>query len=230
MSRIRYVAGVSWPRSGHHVLVRTLERYFGEKFAYCEFYSSKVDCCRTFPCSREGLNLSKNHDSDGKSVPTAGVPYLIQYRSLMASVISNYELYVRNGNTDDIETFEVFARESAEKWARFITKWTGPAFPYEACEVAYEDLVQDPFATLSRVIGFFAPDDEVDEDLLQTVISQTNGVITTKEGWYPLQNAGIRQFRNVESFRFYDGYLFAELEDLAESYKAEYAEKFAVPS
>lgn len=30
------VIGVSWPRSGHHLLVRLLKFYFGDKMRYCD--------------------------------------------------------------------------------------------------------------------------------------------------------------------------------------------------
>jgi hypothetical protein len=75
---LRYVAGVSWPRSGHHLLVRMLKSYFGKVFEYCEFYEPQ-QCCKQFPCARRGVvHFSKNHDFDGTANRLRDVPLIIQ--------------------------------------------------------------------------------------------------------------------------------------------------------
>ena len=75
-----YVVGISWPRSGHHMLLRLLKLYFGPSFGYCSLYGDRPEhpevpqCCRCVPCTNAGkINFSKNHDFDLSPV--------IQYRS-----------------------------------------------------------------------------------------------------------------------------------------------------
>ena len=59
-----HVTGVSWPRSGHHLLVRMLKLYFGETFGYCDFYGGIEGCCKTVPCTRtDSVHLTKSHRS-----------------------------------------------------------------------------------------------------------------------------------------------------------------------
>jgi len=58
---LRYVAGVSWPRSGHHLLQRLLQSYF-PSLLYCDFYGAETDCCKRIPCSRPKVGFSKSHD------------------------------------------------------------------------------------------------------------------------------------------------------------------------
>src|SRR4030042_821818 len=78
---------VTFPRSGHHMLVRLLTRYYaGElgplqdspkiqklaakhhyragKLCYCEYY----DHCRTVPCSDTNTNFQKTHALDLKLI------------------------------------------------------------------------------------------------------------------------------------------------------------------
>ena len=92
MPNIRYVAGVSWPRSGHHLVQRLLQGYFGPHLSYDMFYHPELDCCRVFPCTRGRVHFSKNHDWDLSGVMSAGLPYLIQYRSAAAAAVSDFEL------------------------------------------------------------------------------------------------------------------------------------------
>jgi hypothetical protein len=77
---IGYFQGVSWERSGHHLLERILIAYFGDEFGYCEHYSPD-DCCKSVPCLKAGtINLSKNHDMKSIVPIVDGVKYIIQYR------------------------------------------------------------------------------------------------------------------------------------------------------
>ena len=94
------VIGVSWPRSGHHLLVRLLTLYFGETFRYCDFYGGVDNCCKTAPCTRADIHLAKSHDFDLALPQIADRKYLIQYRDFVPSVVSNFELHVRNGAPD----------------------------------------------------------------------------------------------------------------------------------
>ncbi len=108
---------VSIPRSGTHLLVRLLRKYFkrGEKrkgrIAYCEYYH----CCRTRPCNlaqsysaekSPRFLLQKSHDeylrhryasSEFDDEPAIdvdnGIKHLIQIRHPSPSIISNFSLF-----------------------------------------------------------------------------------------------------------------------------------------
>ena len=92
MSLKRNVQGVSFPRSGHHLLVNFLQRYFGGRFAYCEYYNH----CQQQPCANPANNLQKSHDF-GLELPADGAgDYLLQYRHPLYSITSNYFLHLRS--------------------------------------------------------------------------------------------------------------------------------------
>src|SRR6187399_650150 len=79
-NQLRSVHGVSFPRSGHHLLANCLLAYFGEtpyvqkttgesiipellgswNFTYCEFYNH----CNQVPCPCPTTTYQKNHDYD----------------------------------------------------------------------------------------------------------------------------------------------------------------------
>lgn len=104
-----YVIGVSWPRSGHHLMARLLRLYYGPNFTYCGFYG-QTECCGKVPCARAGtVRYSKNHDFDGTLPQDAQHRYLIQTRAFPPSVVSNFELYLREGGQDDAASFARFA-------------------------------------------------------------------------------------------------------------------------
>ena len=192
--------------------------YFGNDFNYCLFYpTDNPDCCRTFPCIRPGVKFSKNHDFDlsGRILPD--VPYLVQHRSFMPATVSDFELYLLDGGADTKESFKEFALIRTDGWAGFMAKWVDSRIKFERLLVGYEDFVSDPQGTMRRVIPFFAPDETPDEGRLVQIVKNETHVAVTKQGgeeW--TANAGVKAFRKVEAFRFYDAGLFRELESIAQ--------------
>ncbi|RAZ90009.1 hypothetical protein DPM33_14255 [Mesorhizobium hawassense] len=215
--KVRYVAGVSWPRSGHHLMHRLALAYFGGDFRYCLFYTSDPACCGSAPCTRLGMNFTKNHDFD-LSVPILpDVPYLIQYRSLTPATISDFELYLLDGGADTKESFQEFARIRAEGWAAFMAKWVDSPVRFERLLVRYEDLVADPHRAFDAAVRFFAPGTKPDQERLARVIEgETHVAVTKQEGEKWTEKAGVRAFRKVEAFRFHDAGFFSELEAFAQ--------------
>ena len=216
MLNIRYVAGVSWPRSGHHLVQRLLQEYFGPDFVYCEFYDPELDCCRVFPCTRSRVHFSKNHDRDLSGVMTAGLPYLIQYRSAAAAAVSDFELHLRDGHSDTAREFETFALHRARRWGKFVSKWVDGSDGLERLIVRYEHLTEDPLGTMAPIIQFFSPDVAVDRDKLTHTIATIPAIQITKidEQW--IEKAGVQSPRQVEDFRFYDLDLFRRIETVAQ--------------
>src|SRR5665811_932873 len=139
---MRYVAGVSWPRSGHHLLVRIMASYFGPNFYYCEYHGEK-DCCRNFPCSRRHQTFSKCHDFEGTHVRPSGTPILVQYRSFIPAVISWFDQRIaEDGYEDSRDAFWQHAAEAARYYDIFAMKWIEPT-SNNCLKLRYEDLISD---------------------------------------------------------------------------------------
>ncbi len=152
-----HVLGVSMPRSGHHIFEMILKNSFEGEFAYCEFY--ETNCCRKIPCTsithskfqRNGLFLQKSHDFNFKDPLTAfGVYRLVQYRSPVPRSLSNYELHLRNGAKDTIQTFRNFLVNEAIYFYKFYKKWIALRSS-NFFFLTYEKLIADP---LDAVLAF----------------------------------------------------------------------------
>lgn len=206
---LRYVAGISFPRSGHHLLVRLLNRYFheieGARFVYCDFYPPERDCCRIFPCSRNGVTFSKNHDFGGAANADVDVPQLVQYREFLPAVVSDFELFVR-GKPDTASAFRGFATTKARMWGEFVTKWVDADFSGERLVIPYEDLTRDPVAWLGQAVTLFGG--TVDRGVLEEVVRSEQAQAVTSGGEVWTANAGVVNTRRVQDFRFYDAAVF----------------------
>lgn len=190
--------------------------YFGGEFKYCLFYPEDPACCRTFPCTQPGVNYTKNHDFDLSGPILPGLPYLIQYRSLTPATISDFELYLLDGGADTKESFQEFARIRADGWAAFMAKWVDNQTDFERLLMRYEDLVADPLHSLKAAVRFFAPGAKPDEGrLVRAIEGETHVAVTKQEGEKWTERAGVKAFRKVEAFRFYDAGFFSELEAYA---------------
>ena len=114
-SSLKHFTGVSFPRSGHHLLVRVLNKYFGPKFVYCEYYNP-ADCCRAVPCEfADRVTFSKNHDYESCVPILTHQRYLIQYRAFVPAVVSDYELHARQLADDSRALFRKFAKNQVRK-------------------------------------------------------------------------------------------------------------------
>ncbi|BCG83147.1 hypothetical protein MesoLj113b_66890 [Mesorhizobium sp. 113-3-3] len=135
----------------------------------------------------------------------------------MPATVSDFELYLLDGGADTKESFKEFALIRADGWAGFMAKWVDSRVKFERLLVEYEDFVSDPQGTLRKVIPFFAPGEKPDEKRLARIVKNETHVVVTKQGgeeW--ISNAGVKAFRKVEAFRFYDAGLFRELESIAQ--------------
>jgi hypothetical protein len=206
------VIGVSWPRSGHHMLARLLELYFGPGFVHCEFYSPHIDCCRQFPCTRQDrVHFTKNHDWDLALPQLPNRKYLVQVRDFLPSVVSNFDLNVRNGNPDGPDHFRQFASVEFGRYRAFMDKWVRSDFARRQLVVNYGDLLRDPPGELARVVAYFDPAAEADAERVARAIADVASEKITPEGVTREKGAGVHQERDVTRFRHYDADLFATL-------------------
>ena len=203
-----YLAGVSWPRSGHHLLMRLLEAYLGPSFGYCEFYEPE-DCCKTFPCARAGrINVSKNHDDHFRLPQRDDINYLIQVRDFIPALISNFELHVREGNgPDTAEEFRLYASKQWTRYRKFMRKWVESGFASRQLVVDYAWLVDDPVAVVATTLRWLDPAIRPDTARLKEIVRSITGISHDSSGAVET-GAGVRVTRVPETFRHYDPDLF----------------------
>jgi glycosyltransferase involved in cell wall biosynthesis len=227
-SDLEYFCGVSWPRSGHHLLVRILSAYFGERFGYCGYYSPK-DCCRNVPCERAGaINLSKNHDRNSVVPILDGEKYLIQYREFCPSVVSDYELYVRNKGKDSKRRFRKFAKKELENYHTFMQRWaTAESANAVYVRIAYERLTRFPVETLESTISLFAPKEPLNREKLAVSIETADQITIKDKARHVDAQKGVHASRDIRSFRHYDEEFFAMLDERS---KPAYAAMIGIPA
>ena len=214
-----YVANVSWPRSGHHLLVRLLQGTFGPLFGYCEHYQPRKaepsPCCGAFPCRRAGLiHMSKQHDFDLTAHLPEDVPVVVQYRGFVASAISQFEMTTGEGGTPDTAAaFRTFSSAMVPGYRGFMARWVES--PRERrVTIAYEDLVADPVTEARKVLdlygmGAMAPH-------LRRAAKRVKAA-TYVDGKEEVQaERGVKDDRDVTQFRHYDPALFDRLTAEAE--------------
>lgn len=216
-----YVANVSWPRSGHHLLIRLLGLYFGRRFGYCERYGPSkrghFDCCGAFPCEKRGLvTTSKNHDFGLESELPEAMPLIVQIREPLAAITSDFELYVANGNPDTPARFEEFAMHRARVFRRFCRKWVAAERPNRLV-IDYDDLMTRTESVLEAAIARYG-ETTVDRERLRTVIGSISHITVRggQAGQLVTAGAGVRSARDARAFRYYRPDVFWRLSELAQ--------------
>lgn len=227
VSRSGPIIGVSWPRSGHHMLVRLLQLYFGPEFGYCDFYGgnpwvAEIDvCCGQIPCARgERIWLTKNHDFELDLPQIEGQKYLIQYRDFAPSVISNFELFVRNGGADTALSFRKFASGEFTRYQGFTERWVTSAFGRAQLGLNYSTFLSDPHTELDRAVAYIRPDLPVDADRIARAIADVDGEEVKQGRVKPLHKSGVHPERALSDFRHYTPALENELTSLKLSRRA----------
>lgn len=214
---IRYVACVSYPRSGHHLTVRILSHYFGRDFKYCQYYNEPAGCCGNFPCTDSSVHLTKNHDMDlGKplslGLPKSNdVPYLVLVRNFLEAVVSDYNLYLRE-NEDTEDAWRQFSQRKSNFYQRFVNKWVLEDDGLEKLIMPYEKLTDDPIAEFSRMVQFFRPDQPIDRERLTRIVSDAVLEDVKPDKIDVIRKFGVRNRRKLEDFKYYDPVYFSELE------------------
>jgi hypothetical protein len=217
-SPLEPVVGISWPRSGHHMLVRLLQLYFGSAFGYCDYYSGKpavpdlASCCGKVPCRHpDRVTLTKNHDFDLAAPQVEGQKYLIQYRDFIPSVVSNFELYLRQGGEDTALSFRKFASAEFTRYLGFTDKWVHSDFARHQLLLNYGEFLRDPQTELTRVVTFIAPGLHVDHARIVDAVDRVDGEKIEQKKVERLTGVGVHKERDVRDFRHYSPALFAQL-------------------
>jgi tetratricopeptide (TPR) repeat protein len=152
-----HIIGASMPRSGHHFLVRILQRILGAAFFYCEFYTPQ-SCCRKIPCRRRGefpITFQKNHDFDlGLSTRIARVSYVVQYRDPVSAALSERELVERQYGqfvAAHLGDMEFWLAQKIHYYELFFRKWVDPP-PANSISIDYDELKNDPELSIVRLL------------------------------------------------------------------------------
>ena len=208
------VQGVSFPRSGHHLLVKCVKQYFGKRLGYC----GNVFRGQDFPS--DGITLQKNHDFDLTLPISSDARYLIQYRHPLEAIASWYRWEVKHGIAAECNygwrpfmnryapVWNLYTKRSNQRrwstfleskilfWSGFMGKWlignTHPA----TCFVDYSELVRNPLGIISEVVLFFDPETPLDTERLAKVIG----------------NNKVKFCSRITDFEFYDERLFRDIE------------------
>ena len=207
-SMIRPTQGISFPRSGHAVLYHTFLLYFGDALVYCDpDRTDNTHCgCGSVPCINPRNTFSKNHDfglMSGDGLPISGNrPYLIQYRSPVRSVASNFFLHLLAYPQDhNVIEWRKFACCQIRYWNKFVDKWVFDVFYSDVrlYHCSYERLVFHTETTIDEVLRFVSQG-SVDEARMRAV----------------MQAIHPRPLDRLRDFPYYDGAFFSDLEDMTE--------------
>lgn len=173
---IAYIFAKSMPRSGHRFLSECLGQYFGPRLHYCGYY--RPDCCHLIPCARpynaDHTNryfLQKSHDFGFRDSAGLHGKYLIQYRSPIPRLQSNYDLHARATGEHSPEGFRAFAATETTYFINFYRKWIADPRP-NAFAVAYEELIEQQRQTLIAAIGFVQGASSIDAEAVERVLAQ----------------------------------------------------------
>lgn len=179
---MRKVQGVSIPRSGHHLMMEYLLRYFSRDLStslllndglakagslvYCESYFH----CHQTPCPYSATNFQKCHDFDSSIQYQPGQFYLVQTRNPLPAIISNYKLVVKlKLRQESVFSWRRFFRKSLKEWVRFQRKWVYPNHP-NVFVLRYDELTAQPQVIFREIISFLDPQHIIDESWYQQVV------------------------------------------------------------
>jgi hypothetical protein len=164
---IRKTKIITFPRSGHHLLVRGILTALPEYAVYSEVYKSphNMDNC-------EFVNLQKTHDFDLDEPINPDLQYIVQIRGFELAVESWHKLLVRNESYSG--SFEDFRKEKTEYYDRFMEKWVNnPTFTNRLI-IPYHELVADKKNTLINVIKYLGVT-ELTEDIIKNINEWESG-------------------------------------------------------
>lgn len=154
--------------------------------------------------------FTKNHDFQLDVPQDQTRRYLVQWRGFAASVVSNFELYVRNGNADSEASFRRFVSDQVTHYLGFTEKWVTSDFSRGegVLLLRYEGLLAAPGAALAQAVRHLAPDHEPDQGRIQEVVSTVDGQRVAEGRIEVVPGAGVYRGRDVQEFRYYSPELF----------------------
>jgi len=210
---MEYVQGVSFPRSGHYILVDCLKRYFesyrecllyGEEgvmlppakpgqFSYCEWYTT----CRQFPCKDPATTFQKSHDFDLQLPILENQKYIVQWRHPVHALMSYFFLWSTSVQQEPSqELWNTFFFETLSYWKEFYDKWVRSAATsdrYLIC--SYEALMREPVHVLSGVVRMFRLHETPDQKRLEQIVFILD--IRERHAWKTFPFALIPEMRSA---------------------------------
>lgn len=191
---------ITFPRSGHHILLSCLADYFGPTLRWSSVHSpyswdENPGLESHGPLGTDpATNFQKNHDFRLDTPIEAGRKYVIQYREPLEALISWYKMRIADGrgNDDSPEAWERFARDNTNYWRGFVRKWILSRERLAAGErillLDYAWLVSDPSGSVDRVVRFLTNGSPPDSERIADIV----------------QDRKIRLLNPAESFVHYD--------------------------
>lgn len=135
---------VSFPRSGHHLLVRGMLQYV-DKLVYSENYTAAhniVNC--------EFVNLQKEHDLELSLPVHDDLKYIVLIREKENAIKAWYKTHlVKNSHVD----FETFYKEKSPYYDGFVDKWIIKSAP-NTLLIRYEELINNLQESVMRAAEF----------------------------------------------------------------------------
>lgn len=163
------IQGVSFPRSGHSLLIRLLLAYFGSRLNYCEFYNG----CRSWPCRRPLNNFQKCHDFRLDTPQRPDLRYIIQIRHPWPAIVSRFRLNLARGSvTDTMESWERHRRKQLPYYAGFVERWALAGEGLQRVLVPYHRLIDRPVDILAEIARLF--DNEVEMDRVRQAVRESD--------------------------------------------------------
>ncbi|MCX6722010.1 MAG: sulfotransferase domain-containing protein [Candidatus Staskawiczbacteria bacterium] len=220
---MRKIICVTFPRSGHHLLVNLLLKYYSKDLNYLETSGDKTDTlcsrvltagdmhycelynhCKQIPCSDPKTNFQKTHDFDLSLQPSNDFFYIILYRNPLDSIVSHFNYYLHNNMSSFFASdvnfnrkgWEEFANKDIEFWKNFVKKWLVWKNDTNRIYVSYEELIKSPHISFINILKFINPNSKIDLNLLSALINRLN----------------IEKKNNIKDFDYYNEGFFSDLE------------------
>ncbi|WNJ16421.1 hypothetical protein [Pontibacter sp. G13] len=204
---------ITYPRSGHHLLLNLLLQYYSGdtnfprtngstvsevckqhiiagELRYCEYHIH----CGQVGCIDPRANFQKNHDFDLTVPISQKFRYLIQFRSPLYSLTSYFNMF-HQGKPK--KAWEGFARLKLDYWKGFVDKWVLSDISAERMILDYDHLVTDPHQALTQVVSFMNPEGSTNDALISQIL----------EGY------SVRPSKALNDFIHYDEKFFAQLQE-----------------
>jgi len=221
---MKKITNITFPRSGHHLLVDCLLRYYSGdlnfirtsnaetnkfyrdilragKFRYCELYHH----CKKYPCTEPETNFQKNHDFFLDLSVEKGQLCVVSYRHPLESIVSLYRWYENNplnnlfaAKSVDFTRrgWEEFANEKILYWKKFMQKWVINKTSNDFLFITYNELVSNPMITMISVLHFMDPFEKINLKTLSDSIKSLD----------------VAPKNNIKNFEYYDESFFKHLE------------------
>jgi hypothetical protein len=156
---------MSFPRTGHSLLVGLLLVYFGPGFNYCEYYTA----CRSRPCRRALNNFQKCHDFELNTPQPPEARYIVQIRHPWPAIVSRFNGRLAKGLVEgNLAGWEQHRRTEMRRYLGFVKRWALAGEGIQPLLLPYHQLIDRPVDSLAEIVALF--DDRVDLDRVREAV------------------------------------------------------------